>query len=187
MPWTRYNAREDKEERYAPGAVKYLVLATASSTYSGHIADLTRSVKLIFRELDINDFLIMGDYPTAWRSRAKQYEGIKVSRIMKFFEDHGIGLKFNGAVNASLQELDLWLKYIAYAVRVNALVPEMNFLDPKQRLYFSLCQYGNLHLTILDKDLLASTKTLLESSNRLVVLETQCGFERYNAKPRRST
>jgi hypothetical protein len=190
MPWIVYDPKLDEHEVHIPKGVAYMVLSSAAPTYTGSVNKTCKELMLHFKRLKLDSFIIMGAQETPWRFRQRHYQDLKVTRIMEFFTESGIRPRFNGAVSVPSADFALWFKYIMYAVRVNALVPEMFFMDINQSLYFSPCQYGNLHLTILDQSMLSEVNNAITESELIRMSSGECGSESYNAggiRGRRST
>jgi hypothetical protein len=181
MPWTIYDPELDEEEVHMPNGVAYMVISSSASTYTKSVNKTCSQIIRIFNRLNLQTFIIMGAQDTPWRFRQRKYPDAKVTRIMAHFTASGIRPRFNGAVSVSLSEFELWFKYLLYSVRVNAVVQEIFFMNIKQSLYFSPCQYGNLHLTVLDQLLLPELNDAIEYSELIHISSGDCGRESYNA------
>ena len=181
MPWTVYDPKLDEEEVHMPKGVAYMVISSSASSYTKSVNKTCKEIIRIFKRLNLQTFIIMGAQDTPWRFRQRKYSDLKVTRIMDHFAASGIRRRFNGAVSVSLSEFEVWFKDLLYSVRVNAVVQEMFFMDTNQSLYFSPCQYGNLHLTLLDQLLLLELNNAIDHSELIHISRGDCGSESYNA------
>jgi hypothetical protein len=177
MPWIVYDPQLDEEEVHMPIGAAYMIVSGSAATYTRSINQIRKEITLIFKRLHLHNILIMGAQDTPWRFRQRRYTDSRVTSIMDFFTASGIRPRFNGAVLASLAEMPTWLKHVMYSVKVNALVPEMHFLDVNQSLYFSPCQYGNLHLTIVDASLIQPFRTEINRSGLILISPDDCVYK----------
>lgn len=182
MPWIEYDPDLDEEDVHMPKGVDYFVLSSPSSTYPRAVAKLCREMLFVFQRLKLESFIILGAHDTPWRSRERRYADEKVKRIMKFLAESGIRPRFNGGISISLKEFPIWCKYVSYAVKANAIVSDIHFLDSSESLYFSPCQYGNLHLTLLNERLASGFKNAIGETELLFILPSECGIKANNRK-----
>lgn len=177
MPWSMYDPQTDEEEFHFPDGASYMIVSSSASTYTRSINKICKEIIEVFKKMKLQNFLIMGAQDTAWRFRQRRYTDPKVTSTMDFFTESGIRPRFNGAVLVSLEEFPTWFKHVLYSVRVNALVPEMHFLDISQSLYFSPCQYGNLHLTIVEELLVEPFRNEIDRSELILISPNDCVFK----------
>jgi hypothetical protein len=177
MPWSVYDPQEDEEKFHFPNGASYMVVSSSAATYTRSINKLCKEIIAIFERMKLQSFLIMGAQDTAWRFRQRRYTDPKVISTMNFFTESGIQPRFNGAVLVSLKEFSSWFKHVLYSVRVNALVPEMHFLDTSQSLYFSPCQYGSLHLTIVEESLVETFLAEIHRSELILISPGDCVYK----------
>jgi len=189
MPWIVYDPQRDEEELHMPEGASHIIVSSPASTYTRSINKICKEITVVFRRLKLQTFLVMGAQETAWRFRQRRYTDSKVSSTMEFFTQSGIRPRFNGAVLLSLEDFPIWFKHVSYLVRVNALGPEVHFLDITQSLYFSPCKYGNVHLTIVDKLLVKPFQTEINRRELIPISPGDCvsRFNNNNGIPGRQT
>ena len=137
MPWIVYNQASDEEKVHMPKGVAYLVISSTASTYARNVNQICKEMIIVFKQIKLHDFLIMGAQETPWRFRQHRYTDLTVTRTMEFLTESGICPRFNGAVSVPLAKFAAWFKQMLYCVRVNAVVQDMFFMDIHQSIYFS--------------------------------------------------
>jgi len=176
MPWITYDSKNDEEIVHMPSGAAFMVVGTSKKTFAANVNTIWTEIKLLFKDLGFSETLIMGAQDMPWRLPQGSYTDIRVAKAMKFFEDSGIGPKFNGAVSIPLTDFGTWFKHVSQMVSVNALIQDMYFMDVNQSFYFSPCQYGNLHLTVMSKSLVKKFRTAILEGELILISAKACGL-----------
>ncbi|RYZ82079.1 MAG: hypothetical protein EOP04_22760 [Proteobacteria bacterium] len=182
-PSIGYDSSKDEDIIDVSGGVLHLNLASREEKMELHKRVMFRELQCLFHNLGLEDLLVFGASDLPWRFREKKYKEARVRRIMKSFATFGLKPRFSGAVKVPVSELWPWFRDVLYCVRVNALVQEMFFMDTTESVFFSPCQYGNVHITVLTTGAARKFKKFLLTSPLVTLDSRNCGSELYNRGP----
>lgn len=149
FPLREYNAKENDFEDYFPETFRSYVLTLSSKTYRGHTSSLANEFTKLIRNLGIDNVIFLGDMKFAWLSGNSDYKPAK--EALEYLAANKLGKRFNGALKVSLSELTIFMKHIAWLVRTNSVVSYVHFMNEAQTILGSICQYGNLHISTMNK------------------------------------
>lgn len=119
------------------------------------------SFAMFIRELGIGELIFLGDLDIPWRYRD--------SDALAYLVAHGVTKRFNGGLRVSVDELPVFFMHLACLVATNTVLPIVHFMDHQQRLVGSICRYGNVHLSILDKEMDEKVVGAIENAGLTIV------------------
>lgn len=148
-----------------PATTSDHILTLSSKSAKGHAKNLSVELAKLFQHMDIDHLIFLGDQQRAWRCQDNPYP--PVQEALLFLKANKVTKKFDGALDIPRGEWAVFFKHLFWLVRCNAALPIIHFMDGQQSVLGSICQYGNLHLSILapgyeSRFLLAKEKTAFE-------------------------
>lgn len=145
LPLRYYDAKKDEEVFNYPKVVGNYILTLPSKSYKGHIKLLCAEIGKLVNNLGTDKLIFLGDTDIPWLRRYKEYHSFE--EALQYLLDNKVGKRFNGAIEADLREIPVFIKHLAWLVRTNGVLPYVHFTDPEQTIIGSICQYGNLHIS----------------------------------------
>jgi hypothetical protein len=156
-----------------PTCLKSIVLSTLSIDFDERIKEISEAlVTLLIDVMKKDRFIFMGMEDNAWFGK-RTLEG-NALLAKNYLVVKNIGVRFMGGLVVGKQEITTFIPHLAHLIRVNGLVPQVYFTDPKQYLLFNICQYGNLHVDCLTEEGVALISNLVEKTNLLIVEGVSC-------------
>jgi hypothetical protein len=163
FPQAWYNYLKEDIEYFYPNAFDNFVLTLESKSFKGHSKLLGIELTKLINLIGYNNLIFLGDANTAWLYQDSDYKPVK--EALQFLTDNRIGKKFNGAIQIDITTLPIFIQHLSWLSRCNAALPSFYFSDAAQNIIGTICQYGNLHITTINKktntilkDLIAKTK-----------------------------
>lgn len=148
--YPNFPSTNNSEEKYFyPELFGSYVLTIKSETRKGYISLLSKEIIKMMKGLCINKLIILGDSNTPWLYQKNDY--ILVQNAKQYLIDNGVGKKFNGALEFDIIDLQYFFPHLFWLQRGNAALPDFYFMDEGQNILGHICQYGNFHLSALDK------------------------------------
>lgn len=175
FPLRWYNEEKEEWQFSAPNSVISFILTLPSKSFKGHLKLLGVELIRFVKGLGSDSLLFLGDNDLPWLNQVTDYKPVKEAQ--EYLVDNGIGRRFNGALQVSLLELPTFINHIGWLIRCNASLPYIHFVDSKQTVLGSICQYGNLHLNVLSDEDVNYVASLIKRS-KLQELGDNC-FERF--------
>ncbi|RYF50096.1 MAG: hypothetical protein EOO39_44755 [Cytophagaceae bacterium] len=148
FPLRSYNSDNNEGEFYYPPIFSSYVLTLPSKSFKGHSKALGIELTKLAKALHTNTLIFLGDTETPWLVQHNNYK--PANEAQEYLTKQKIGRRFNGALQVDISELPIFTKHIAWLIRCNATLPDFHFTDEGQTIIGSICQYGNLHLDMLD-------------------------------------
>jgi hypothetical protein len=149
FPWRSYNSQKDEEVFFYPKVYKSCILTLPSKSFKGHAKALGTEVTKLAEALHTDTLLFLGDTETPWLYQDNDYKPVKEAQA--YLIASKVGKRFNGALQVNTAELPTFIKHLAWLTRCNAALPCFYFIDERQTIVGSICQYGNLHLDTLNE------------------------------------
>ncbi|MBS1623265.1 MAG: hypothetical protein JST83_04560 [Bacteroidetes bacterium] len=138
----------DGESFFFPEAIhSYILNPDPSGTRIKSIAAANLLCTLL-SHIGCHQLIFLGDSTSPWYRHSSSkpaklaIEYLKASRISK---------SFDGGIVIDLPEAKQFLKHVYWLTRTNTAVPIIYFMDQQQSFVGSICQYGNIHLSSLNK------------------------------------
>jgi hypothetical protein len=101
----------------------------------------------LFRLVEIENLIFLGEYKRAWRYQENPYP--PVQDALAYLKECKVSKKFDGALDVPISEWPIFFKHLFWLIRCNAALPTFHFMDARQTLLGSVCQYSNVHLNTL--------------------------------------
>lgn len=140
FPWV--NNRTDNF--YFPKVHQSHLLCISSKSAKGHAGNLSRELDKLFRHIDIDHLIFLGEYKRPWRFQDSSYPPVQAA--LAYLKERKVSKRFNGALDVPRGEWQIFFKHLFWLVRCNAALPIFYFMDSRRTLLGSFCQYGNIHL-----------------------------------------
>lgn len=136
------------EEFVYPKVCSTVILSIQAKSSKGHTKALSKEIKKLCDNLNFSDLIFLGDTKTAWLYQQNDYKPAK--NAYDFLIINNIGKRFNGGLKVDLESLETFLYHFIWLTRSNASLPYFHFSDENQIFLGHICQYGNLHIDILN-------------------------------------
>ncbi len=149
LPLRQYNPKEDEFVSLYPKTFTGYVLTLPSKSFKGQVNLLSSQIKHLAMHLKVDKLIFLGDSDIPWRKQNHDFKQAK--EALQYLEDNKVGKKFNGALQVDTSGLPTFVKHLAWLVRTNAILPYVYFIDPKQNIIGTICQYGNLHIWTVNR------------------------------------
>ncbi|WP_158408810.1 hypothetical protein [Fibrella aestuarina] len=182
-----YNHDEDEYDYKYPNVFESYIFTIDSKSFKGHIKVLAAELARLTGELGYNKLVFLGDTEVAWLSQENRYDPVK--KAQEYLEYNKVGKGFNGSILVEISEVILFIRHLSWMIRCNASLPCFYFIDGGQNLLGYICQYGNLHVSTLNKmtDNLIQDFLKVSSFRRLAVNNCYNRFGKTSAIPGRQT
>lgn len=175
FPSFRYDAATDTDDISFPEYVRSVILS-AHKTASGTVQfqAMAGAIAGLMSALHAEDLLFMGGSATPWRYQQNAYE--PVADALSYLAAQRIGRAFNGGIMVDAPSLPVFLPHLMWIIAGNAALPEIYFTDRAQQVLGTLCQYGNLHLYILDTACLERVDAWIAGSDLQDISAVGCSY-----------
>jgi hypothetical protein len=138
-----------KNKYHFPETYNNNILYVEAKSTIGLCKNIAEELSKLIRLLNYDQLLFLGDTNTTWLFRSHDYKPVKAG--LDFLIKKKVSKSFNGALQVDLTELSEFLKHIFWLVRCNGVVFTPHFSDSGFNVIISICQYGNVHLSTLNK------------------------------------
>jgi hypothetical protein len=155
-----------KEIFFFPEVCQFHILSISSKSAKGHGGNLSRELDKLFQMIGLENLIFLGEYKRAWRHQENSYPAVRDA--LAYLKQHKVTKNFDGALDVPKSEWPIFFKHLFWLVRCNAALPTFHFMDSRQLLLGSLCQYGNVHLSTLTAE---AEEKLLKAINETSFLE----------------
>lgn len=162
LPTKVYDTDKDNDIYFYPEAYSYEILTVARNTFRGRITMLGVEISKIVKKTGCNNLIFLGDDSIPWLYRDSDYKPAKLA--LDYLLENKVGKKFNGALRVDGLQIPAFVRHLAWLTRCNTLLPYVYFTDPKHNIIGSICQYGNLHISILNIKTAQILQTYFENS-----------------------
>ena len=150
LPWREWNSAEEDYDFYFPKEISSYILTLPSKSFRGHVRILGLQLTSLIKNLGFDKLIFLGDIDIAWLKREHDYKPAKDA--LQYLKDNNIGKRFSGALEVQAIELPTFILHLAWMVRTNAILPYVYFIDPGQNFIGNICQYGNVHVSMLNNE-----------------------------------
>jgi hypothetical protein len=147
-------------------------LTLNSTSIATHVKSLAVELKILLQELKIERLTFLGDTDISWRYQDNDYKPVKES--LTFLEENRIGKKFNGALQVDKNSLHPFIKHLFWLTRCNASLAYIHFIDDRQSIIGHICQYGNIHLSSLNRNINELLSKAIENTKFQRLASGQC-------------
>ncbi len=172
LPLRYNNQKEDKDVFKYPEVFASYVLTFSSKSYKGHIKLLGAEIVFLANNLGYDNLVFLGDEDIAWLRRLNTYENYQ--EALQYLVDNKINKRFNGALQVDIAEIPIFIKHLAWLVRTNGILPYVHFTNPGQNIIGNICQYGNLHISTMNKTADKNFKDAIAKSSFTYLVDGSC-------------
>jgi hypothetical protein len=141
-----------KEEFFFPEVYKSYFLTLLPQLKKNYIKDLSAAITNLVRHLNYDSLIFLGDTKTPLLYFHQDQNNKKDAKAaIDYLIQNKIGKKFNGALEVAITELPIFVKHLYFLTSANATLPIVHFMDKGENIVGSICQYGVLHFSTLNK------------------------------------
>jgi hypothetical protein len=150
----------------------YILYVEAQSTI-GLCNSLSKELTKLLKALNYESVAFLGDTTVPWLFREHDYKPVK--RGLDYLVANKISKSFNGAIQVDIEDMPEFIKHLFWLVRCNGIVFYAHFSDPEFNIMVSICQYGNIHFSILNKKTDILFNEALEKTGLHCLEGNRCG------------
>jgi len=133
---------------YYPESYSYYTLTTGHKTFKGRMSHLGKEISRISKWIGCNNLIFLGNEDIPWLYRDSDYKPAKAA--LDYLAENKVGKEFNGGLHFDISQIPVFVKHLGWLTRCNTVLPYVHFTDPAHNIIGHICQYGNLHLSILN-------------------------------------
>lgn len=164
-------SKKDYDEFY-PDFYDFFILKISGKSFETKIKRLGKEMKNVFAKMGCKDLTFLGDMNTPWLYRDNDYKPAKLA--VDYLKENKLGKKFNGALKVQIEDIPVFIGHLAWLTRCNTVVPDVHFTNLAHSIVGHVCQYGNLHLSIVNSEIEGSLMRILESSKFEFLTDGNC-------------
>ena len=151
LQYPKFPIIKNEDDCFFPASVASYKLTVHASSNEAHNQLLGAVFTAFIKELDIDSLIFLGDAPTPFRYRDSDYKPAK--EALEFLVAAEVGKRFSGGLEVGLEELAVFIMHLVWLVSTNTVLPYIHCMDHGQRMVASVCQYGSVHFSVLDKQM----------------------------------
>lgn len=172
FPLRWFDPIKEEIDHSHPTTYRSYILTLQSKSFKGHVTALAREITGIVKDLGSDNLIFLGDTETAWRHQNNDFK--PVNEALQYLVDNKIGKSFNGALQVRMEILPTFLKHLSWLSRCNASLPYFYFTDIQQNILGTICQYGNLHISTVNKQTDKLFKSVIAKSKLQMLIGQSC-------------
>lgn len=162
FPLKVYDADQDDERHFYPEDRYYDVLTVPRSTFRGRITMLGLEISKIVKKAGCSSLIFLGDNDIPWLYRNSDYKPAKLA--LDYLSENKVGKKFDGALEVNHLQIPVFIRHLAWLTRCNTVLPYVYFTDPEHHVIGHICQYGQLHISVLNIKTVLALRTHFKNS-----------------------
>lgn len=162
---------------FQPEVVSNHLLTLQANSLNQHIRQLAGELTQLIKRLGYRSLIFLGDSTLPWRYQDNEYQPAK--EALDYLAENAIGKRFNGGLQVETRDLPVFFTHLTWLVRCNASLPLIHFMDPKQQILGSICQYANLHLNTFNRETEQQLTRLLPQA-QFALLDGNYCYEQYS-------
>lgn len=151
---------------------RYILRVEAAST-KGLSYAVSREFALLMSRLNFSGLYFLGDTTIPWLYRDHDYAPVK--RALDYLKINNISKSFNGAIWVETAQLTEFMRNLFWLVRCNGIVTYVHFADEGFNISGSICKYGNIHLSTVNKQTDIAFRAVLNTTTFEKVEGNNCG------------
>jgi hypothetical protein len=161
----------NEDEFYYPKLIREYVLVLPIVSVDKYSSKLSQQFTLLVDYLGLDSLIFLGDYKTAWLRQDNDFKPAK--KALEYLKMQGIGVRFNGGIEVSAEDLPVFSRHLFWLTRCNASLPSFHFLNNKQEILGNICKYGSVHVQTLSKRTDNKLQTVI-SKTEFSLLKGRC-------------
>lgn len=169
-----------KDIYFFPESYNSYILTLEARSLRGLNKNLSISFAQLIYEIGFEELIFLGDSKYAWLSQQNDYKPAKSA--IRFFEENKVTKKFNGALIVSAGSLTVFIQQLFWLIRCNVASPYIYFMNKDQTIAGTICQYGSLHINVLNKSAEKDFKKAISNTAFRFSTLADC-FDKFKKKP----
>lgn len=157
---------------FYPESFSFYILTTGHKTFRGRISALGIEMSKLIKNAGYQNLLFLGNEDIPWRYRNSDFKPAKAA--LDYLEQNKVSKRYNGALQVEAQDLAIYVKHLAWLTRCNTVLPYVYFTDPDHNIIGHVCQYGNLHINILNAKTEVDLLPYFKNSKLSVLADKYC-------------
>jgi hypothetical protein len=182
FPQRNYNKEIEDYDYFYPDTLSSYILILKSKTYKKLLKDLGKELSSLCAGIKSSSFIFLGDEKLAWRFREGKYKNFK--KGMEYLANEGIKKTFTGGLAVGEDSMVQFVKYLTDLVAVNGLIQYVHFTDESENIVASICKYGNVHVSTMNKNCDKLFKDAV-SATKFEFLDEKC-YSQFDIKGRKT-
>ncbi|QNN44229.1 hypothetical protein [Pedobacter roseus] len=183
FPLRTYNEDIEDYDYFYPDTFSSYILILKSKSYKKLLNNLGKQLSDLCAGLKSGSLIFLGDEKLAWRFREGKYKNFK--KGMEYFANQGIKKTFSGGLAVGTDDMVEFVKYLTDLTAVNGFIQYVHFINESQNIIGSICNYGDIHITTMNKD---GNELLIQavSNTKFEFVNGKC-YSQFYIKDRRPT
>lgn len=157
---------------FYPEPYSYYVITSGHKTFKGRINHLGIEISKIAKKVGYDNLIFLGNEDIPWLHRDSDFKPAKAA--LNYLIQNKVGKRFNGALQVDPSQIPVFVKHLAWLTRCNTVLPYVYFTDQGHNIIGHICQYGNLHINILNSKIEEILNHCLESSRLELLVTAHC-------------
>ncbi|MEO8173646.1 MAG: hypothetical protein ABI581_11205 [Sediminibacterium sp.] len=168
------------DEFIYPKVHSSFIFTLVSKSVKGHTRQLAKELGIFCKNVSISHLIFLGDSKRAWLYQENEYKPAKDA--YNFLAENTVTRRFNGGLKIDCESISTFLYHFIWLTRSNASLPYFYFMDENQNVLGHICQYGNLHIEILNPKFEKRFKEGIQKTNLLLLKGGSCynQFSKYS-------
>jgi len=161
-----------KEDYFYPKYYSSFILKLETKSKNENSNNLSNEFTKLLIDFGIDSLIFLGDTNMPWLYLTSSNEHVK--KALHYFKDNKISKTFNGALEVKIDEMVEFIMHLYLLTSIFAALPIFHFMDKKQNFVGNVCQYGHVHMALLNKKADQRFRKLIEKSDFNYLLDKQC-------------
>lgn len=159
LPLQEYDESTETEVLYYPKTYSCYWIKLESAKSKQIATEFKKLIKL----LAIKHLVVLGQINKPWISkRTKVRKDLKsLCKAVEYFDQIGIGGKFNGAVQVSVREVKDFVTHLYIITRYDAAFFDYYMMDAAENLLFHIHYSGEIKILTLNEEIIEHLKTVI--------------------------
>lgn len=159
LPLQEYDENTETEVVYYPKTYScYWLKLENEQKYA-----LAAEFKKLTRLLAIENLIVLGQINKPWISkRTSARQDFKpLAKAVAYFEQIGVGRKFNGAIRVSVKEINDFVAHFYVITKCDAAFFDYHMMDAAENLLFHIHYSGEIQILTLNKAIIEHLKAVI--------------------------
>jgi hypothetical protein len=153
FPQRDYDKSSDEEGFFYPKIQSLYWLKLESKSSRGLTSLLATEITSLFKKLNINKLVFLGDTKRPWISRlsAERINYRPFTDAATYLTENKIGKRFNGAIEVDISSLSVFIRHFYIMTRCDASFAYFHFMDEGQNIIGYIHYSGEVRIDTLNK------------------------------------
>lgn len=170
LPLQEYDKGKDEEVVYYPKTYSCYWIKLENEQKKA----LATEFKKLIRLLAIEHLIVLGQINKPWiskRTRARK-DFKPLAKAVAYFEQTGIGRKFNGALQVSVKEIEDFVAHLYVITKCDATFFDYHMMDIAENLLFHIHYSGEIQILTLNEAIIERLKVVIPQTKFMDVGRT---------------